>query len=165
MQWVLHSKIRHVRITEWHEKDRMGYYAILQAQEFRKITYQERRNRWRWLTGNSKITEDDSLGPGQFRFTTSRNRPGPRKSSSVIWWRRKVILLNLKKGFDETSCLKSSSGDKLFRLVISRNWPGPGKSSSGDFKITVSDFGWTKSSQKSLSRTKLFYAPLVRLYH
>ncbi len=29
----------------------------------------------------------------------------------------------------------------------------------------VSDFGWTKSSQKSLSRWKGFYTPLVRWYH
>jgi hypothetical protein len=36
---------------------------------------------------------------------------------------------------------------------------------SGDKKIQESDFGWTKSSQKSLSRWKWFYAPLVRLYY
>ncbi len=30
-------------------------------------------------------------------------------------------------------------------------------------KIPESDFGWTKSSQKPLSRWKWFYAPLVRL--
>ncbi len=71
----------------------------------------------------------------------------------------------MKRGFDEASCLKSSSGDKRFRLVVSRNWSGPGKSSSGDWKIAESDFGWTKSSQKSLSRWKGFYAPLVRWYH
>jgi hypothetical protein len=37
---------------------------------------------------------------------TSQNWPGPGKSSSVIWWRGKVNLLNLKKGFDEFICLK-----------------------------------------------------------
>ncbi len=100
-----------------------------------------------------------------FQLQSSRNWPGPGKSSSVIWWRGKVILLNLKRGCDETSCLKSFSGDKQFRLVVSRNSPGPGMSSSGDWKIPVSDFGWTKSSQKSLSLNKLFYAPVVRLYH
>jgi hypothetical protein len=31
-------------------------------------------------------------------------------------------------------------------------------------KIAESDFAWTKSSQKALSRGKWFYAPLVRLY-
>ncbi len=73
----------------------------------------------------------------------------------------------MKRGFDEASCLKSSSGDKRFRLVVSRNWSGPGtgKSSSGDWKIAESDFGWTKSSQKSLCRWKWFSAPLVRWYH
>jgi hypothetical protein len=35
------------------------------------------------------------------------------KSSSVIWWRCKVILLNLKSRIDETNCLKSSSGDVI----------------------------------------------------
>ncbi len=139
--------------------------AFFPAQVFRKMTYRERRNCGRWLTRNSEITEDDLPKPIKFRLTTSWNWPGPGKSSSVIWWRRKVILLNLERGFDETSYLKSSSWDKQFRLVVSRNSPGPGQSSSGDWKIPVSDFGWTKSSQKSLSHTKLFYAPLVRLYH
>jgi hypothetical protein len=55
-------------------------------------------------------------------------------------------LLNLQRGFDEASSLKSSSGDKRFRLVVSRNRPDPGKSSSGDWKIAESDFGWPKSS-------------------
>jgi hypothetical protein len=40
----------------------------------------------------------------------------------MIWWHRKVIFLYLKRGSDETSCLKSSSGDEWFRLVQSRNW-------------------------------------------
>jgi hypothetical protein len=53
---------------------------------------------------NGAITGDDC----QFRLVVSRNWPGPGKSSSVIRWRRKVILLNLKRGFDEASCLKSS---------------------------------------------------------
>ncbi len=61
----------------------------------------------------------------QFRLKKNRNRPSPGKSSSVIFWRRKVILLNLKTGIDETSCPKSSSGEKRFRLVVSRNCPGP----------------------------------------
>ena len=78
--------------------------AFVPAQEFLKMTYLEWRNRGRWLTGNSEITENYLPGPNQFRLTR----------------------------------------------------PGPGKSSSGDWKITVSDFGWTKSSQKSLSRTKFF---------
>ena len=45
------------------------------------------------------------------------------------------------------------TGACRFRLVVSRNRPDYGKSSSGDWKIAESDFGWTKSSQKSLSRT------------
>jgi hypothetical protein len=69
---------------------------------------------------------------GQFRLVVSRNWPGPDKSSSVIRWRGKVILPNLKRGFDKASCLKSSSGDMRFRFVVSRNWPGSGKSSYGD---------------------------------
>ncbi len=55
------------------------------------------------------------------------NPSGLGKSSSVIWWRWEVFLLNLKTGFDETSWLKSSSGDKL---VVSRNCPDSDKSSS-----------------------------------
>ncbi len=85
------------------------------------MTYREQRNHGRWLT--------QLPGPGQFRLKTSRSRPGPGKSSSMISWLRKVILLNLKSGFDETSYLKSSSGDKRLRLVVSRNCLGPGKSS------------------------------------
>jgi hypothetical protein len=61
----------------------------------------------------------------------SRNQPGPGKSSYGIRWRRKVILPNLQRGFDEARCLKSSSGDRRFRLAVSRNWPDPGKSSYG----------------------------------
>ncbi len=124
---------------------------------------------------NGAITGDDLSGPGRFRLTTSRNRPGPGKSSPAIcWrrkmtyrgladsvsrnrpgpgksssgirWRRKVILPNLQRGFDVASCLKSSSGDTRFRLVVSRNWPDSGKSSYGDWKIAEIDFGWTKSS-------------------
>ncbi len=71
-----------------------------------------------------QITEDDLPGLCQFRLTTSRNWAGPGKSSSgvtkswkmtywgltsrnrlspgnsssVIWWCRKIILLNLKRG-------------------------------------------------------------------
>ncbi len=112
----------------------MSNNAFLPAQEFRKMIYQEPRNRGRWLTGNSKITEDDFPGPSQFRLTTSRNRPGPDMSSSAIWWRRKVIFVNLKSGFDKTSCLKSPSGDKRSRLVVSRNCPGACKSLLGTEK-------------------------------
>ncbi len=79
----------------------------------RMMTYREQQNNERWLTGAWLIP------------------------AYVIWWRRKVILLNLKGGVDETSCLKSFSGDKWFRLAVSQNWPGPGKTSSGDWKITV----------------------------
>jgi len=146
MQWLMHSKTSHVRITEEHEKDRMGKNAFLPAQEFRKMTYRERRNRGRWLTGNREISEDDLRvpGPGQFHLMTSRNPPGPGKSSSMISWLRKVILLNLKSGFDETSCLKSSSGDKRFRLFVSQNCLGPGKSSSGDWKSQ--QLAWVRQS-------------------
>jgi hypothetical protein len=96
----------------------------------------------RWLTGawpNPACRKPESARPG--------------KSSSGIRWSRKVILPNLQIGFDEASCLKSSSWNTRFRLVVSRNRPDSGKSSSGDWKIAESDFGWTKSSQKSLSRT------------
>ncbi len=115
----------------------MGNYAFFPVQESRKMTYREWWNRGRWLTENSEITEDDLPGPSQFRIMTSRNRPGPGKSSSVVWWPRKVILLNMKSGFDETSWLKSSSGDKRFRLVVSRNCSGP-----------VSHLPGTKKSRK-----------------
>jgi hypothetical protein len=74
---------------------------------------------------------------------TSRSQPGPGKSSSVIKWHRKVILLNLKSGFDETSCLKSSSRDKQFKLVESLNCPGP-----------ISHLPGTENSQKSLKLLK-----------
>ncbi len=95
--------------------------------------------------------------PSQFRIVLSRNWLVPGKTSYGVTKSRKMtyrglansglrqltrrnwlvpgkssILLNLQRGFDEASCLKSSSGDKRFRLVISRNWSGPGKSSSGE---------------------------------
>ncbi len=69
---------------------------------------------------------------------------------------QKVIFGNLKSEFDETNCLKLS-GNKQSRLYVSRNCPGTGKSFSGDWKIAEIDFGWTKSSQKSLNRWKWFY--------
>ena len=75
-----------------------------------------------------KITEDDSPGPGQFWLMTSWNGLGPAKSHLIFL--DLVILVNLEKGSDETSCLRTSSWDKQFRLVLSRNWPGPGKSST-----------------------------------
>jgi hypothetical protein len=108
--------------------------------------WREQRNHRRWLTGAWPIPAYDKPESGRFRLVVSRSRPGPGKSSPVIRWRRKVILKNPKRRFDEASCIKSSSGDVRFRLVVSRNWPGSGKSSPGDWKIAGSDFGWTKSS-------------------
>ena len=70
------------------------------------------------------------------RLTTSRNRPAP--------------VSHLPRFVDAVRWL---TGACRFRLVVSRNRPDSGKSSSGDWKIAESDFGWTKSSQKSLSRT------------
>ncbi len=96
-------------------------------------------NSRRWLTENCQNTEDDLPWPGQFRLTTSRNWTGPgqlAKSEKRIWWHQlsKVIF----RGQAIPTC------DKPEVLI----W------FSGDRKITDSDFGWTKSSQKSLSRTK-----------
>ncbi len=77
----------------------MGNNTFFPAQEHRKMTCREQQNHERWLTGNSKITEDVLPGPTKSARSC--------KSSSMIWRRRKVILLNLKSGFYETSCLKS----------------------------------------------------------
>ncbi len=37
-----------------------------------------------------QVPEDDFPGPSPFRLVISRNWPGPGKSSSVIWWHRKM---------------------------------------------------------------------------
>ncbi len=150
--------------------------AFFPAQEFGKMTNRER----------GEITEDDLPGPSQFRHVLSRNWPSPGKSYSGVTKSRKMTYQGLANsglwqagiGLSPVSTLakfekriwwsqlpKVIFRGKWFRLVVSRNWSGPGKSSSGDWKIAESDFGWTKSSQKSLSRWKGFYASLVRWYH
>jgi hypothetical protein len=70
-------------------------------------------------------------------------------------------LLNLKRGFDETSCQNIFQGQAF---------PDSQKPELiGIFKLTFREQknhrNCTKSSQKSLSCTKWFNAPLVRWYH
>jgi hypothetical protein len=64
---------------------------------------------------NPTIPEDDLPRLAKSRLTTSRNWPGLGTSITVIWCHRQVNLQSHKGGFDETSSLKPSSGDKRFR--------------------------------------------------
>ncbi len=80
-----------------------------------KITYREWPNPGRCLTENGQIPEDDLPRLARSRHMTSRNWPGSRKSITVIWCHRQVNLLNLKRGFNESSSLKPSTGDERFR--------------------------------------------------
>ncbi len=143
-------------------------------------------NSGRWLTEKGEITEDDLPGPSRFRLVLSRNWPNPGKSSSGVTKSRKMTYRGLANsglwqariGLSLVSHLAkfekriwwSQLPKVIFRgqAIPACRKPelvGPGKSSSGGWKIAESDFGWTKSSQKSLSRWKGFYAPLVRWYH
>ncbi len=76
-----------------------------------------------------QITEDDLPGPGRFRLMTSRNWPGPGKSSSVIWGRRKVILLKLPKVIFRGQAIPACPKPELigiFKLTF-RGLKNPGK--------------------------------------
>jgi hypothetical protein len=95
------------------------------------------------ILSSPRIPEDDLPGPGRFRLTTSRNRLTTSRN-------RPAPVSHLPRFVDAVRWL---TGACRFQLVVSRNRPDSGKSSSGDWKIAESDFGWTKSSQKSLSRT------------
>ena len=80
--------------------------------------------------------EDDLPESGRFRLTTSRNRLTTSRN-------RPAPVSHLPRFVDAVRWL---TGACRFRLVVSWNRPDSGKSSSGDWKITESDFGWTKPS-------------------
>ncbi len=89
------------------------------------------KNSGRWPTENGEITEDELQRPSQNRLVINRNWPGPGKSSSVIQWRRKVILLNLKRGFAET---RNQLPKVIFRGLAIPACPKP--KFTGIFKLT-----------------------------
>ncbi len=153
MQWVLHSNTSHLRITEKHEQKE---WAITHS-SLPRISEDD-------LPGTAKSRKMTYWGLAHFGLRQAGISQAP--VSHLPWMvASESQFAKSQKWIGETSCLNSSSGDKRFRLVISWNCPCPGKSSSRDWKTAESDFGWTKSSQKSLSCWKWFYAPLVRLYH
>jgi hypothetical protein len=72
---------------------------------------------------NSLIREDDLPGMAKSWKMTYRELPKPRVRDDLPRLAKSWLRTgrNLKRGFDETSSLKPSSGDEGFQLAVSRN--------------------------------------------
>ncbi len=109
------------------------------------------------MTINSGLNKPESLLPGR-----------PRKTALGCWFHQILFW-----DFSQSWQVIYQDLAFLSQYVIFWGLAIRGKSSSGIrpiFKLTfrglknvVSQFDWTKPSQKSLSRCKWFHAPLVRL--
>ncbi len=119
-----------------------------------KVTY------WRFQSSESQFKNSY-----QFRLTTSWNRLSPEDGFRLLVSSNSFLrfLLVVRQAL----AYLGKSASRIWPFSVS-HLPGLGRFLNwlyGDWKTPVSHFDWTKLSQKSLSRSKWFYAPHAKLYH
>ncbi len=81
--------------------------------------------------------------------------PAVQQARARILARHPSVMVEMKKNYKNKFKLNNN---RMGTIILQDDF-------SETQKIAESDFGWPKSSQKSLSRCKWFNAPLKRLYH